>query len=99
MSAAPSTNRGVCAVVLYDYEPAEENEMQLVEGETIEQIEQIDEGELMFPGMNVLERSSCEQDPDALTVCCRMVVRRWCRWEEWIVPRYSLHHSCRRFAL
>lgn len=46
MSAAPSTNRGLCAVVLYEYEPAEENEMQLVEGETIEQIEQIDEGRI-----------------------------------------------------
>ena len=35
---------GVCAVVLYDYEAEEENEMSLAEGETIEQIEQIDEG-------------------------------------------------------
>ena len=37
-------SKGVCAIVLYDYEAEEENEMTLVEGETIEQIEQIDEG-------------------------------------------------------
>ena len=30
--------------MLYDYEAEEENEMALVEGEIIEQIEQIDEG-------------------------------------------------------
>jgi len=42
--AQPVTGQGVCAVVLYDYEAEEENEMALVEGETIEQIEQIDEG-------------------------------------------------------
>lgn len=43
-SPALSKGQGVCAVVLYDYEAEEENEMALVEGETIEQIEQIDEG-------------------------------------------------------
>lgn len=42
--AAVTTNKGVCAVVLYDYEAEEENEMALTEGETIEQIEQVDEG-------------------------------------------------------
>ena len=41
---APAADKGVCAVVLFDYEAEEENEMSLVEGETIEQIEQIDEG-------------------------------------------------------
>lgn len=58
ISVAPSTDRGVYAVVLYDYEAAEENEMQLVEGETIEQIEQIDEGE-SAPNM----RCSMRPDP------------------------------------
>ncbi|EJD08583.1 uncharacterized protein FOMMEDRAFT_117069 [Fomitiporia mediterranea MF3/22] len=42
--ALPAAGNGVCAVVLYDYEAEEENEMPLTEGETIEQIEQIDEG-------------------------------------------------------
>lgn len=46
-SPAPTKGRGVCAVVLYDYEAEEENEMALAEGETIEQIEQIDEGKLI----------------------------------------------------
>lgn len=36
----------MCAVVLYDYEAAEENEMPLTEGEVVEQIEQVDEGTL-----------------------------------------------------
>ena len=46
-AAAPAKAavKGVCAVVLYDYEAEEENEMSLTEGETIEQIEQVDEGE------------------------------------------------------
>ncbi|KAJ6624893.1 SH3 domain-containing protein [Mycena sp. CBHHK59/15] len=35
---------GLCAVVLYDYDAAEDNEMNLVEGELIEQVEEIDEG-------------------------------------------------------
>lgn len=45
--AAPVAHqgKGVCAVVLYDYEADEENEMSLTEGETIEQIEEIDEGD------------------------------------------------------
>ena len=34
--------------VLYDYEAEEENEMSLMEGEVIEQIEQIDEGIFVF---------------------------------------------------
>ena len=42
---AKAAGKGVCAVVLYDYEAEEENEMSLTEGETIEQIEQVDEGE------------------------------------------------------
>lgn len=47
-AAAPAkaAGKGVCAVVLYDYEAEEENEMSLTEGEIIEQIEQVDEGEL-----------------------------------------------------
>ncbi|KAG2057588.1 hypothetical protein BDR06DRAFT_951787 [Suillus hirtellus] len=36
--------QGICAVVLYEYEATEDNEMNLEEGELIEQIEQIDEG-------------------------------------------------------
>ena len=36
--------RGVCAIVQFDYEAQEDNEMALVEGELIEQIEQVDEG-------------------------------------------------------
>ncbi|OCB86325.1 hypothetical protein A7U60_g6639 [Sanghuangporus baumii] len=43
-ASAKASGKGVCAVVLYDYEAEEENEMSLTEGETIEQIEQIDEG-------------------------------------------------------
>ena len=44
VAEAPASGAGVRAVVLYDYEAEEENEMALTEGETIEQIEQIDEG-------------------------------------------------------
>ena len=44
--AHEASGGGVRAVVLYDYEAEEENEMALLEGETIEQIEQIDEGEV-----------------------------------------------------
>lgn len=40
---------GVCAVVVFDYEAAEDNEMNLTEGEMIEQIEEIDEGENITP--------------------------------------------------
>ena len=32
------------AIVQFPYEPTEDNEMALVEGEIIEQIEQLDEG-------------------------------------------------------
>ncbi|KAH7904713.1 SH3 domain-containing protein [Hygrophoropsis aurantiaca] len=42
--AASHTGQGVCAVVLYEYEAAEDNEMTLVEGELVEQIEEVDEG-------------------------------------------------------
>ena len=45
--------KGICAVVLYDYEADEENEMSLTEGEVIEQIEEIDEGEHVVYSANV----------------------------------------------
>ncbi|KAI7899309.1 uncharacterized protein BX663DRAFT_522154 [Cokeromyces recurvatus] len=35
---------GLCAVVLFEYDAAEPNEMSLVEGEVISQIDQVDEG-------------------------------------------------------
>lgn len=47
-TAGVRKGQGVCAVVLYDYEAAEENEIPLLEGELIEQIEQIDEGKRAF---------------------------------------------------
>lgn len=45
---AAQQGKGIYAVVLYDYEADEENEMSLTEGEMIEQIEEIDEGEPAF---------------------------------------------------
>ncbi|KAI0940986.1 hypothetical protein AcV7_003214 [Taiwanofungus camphoratus] len=36
--------QGLCAIVQFDYDAQEDNEMGLVEGELIEQIEQVDEG-------------------------------------------------------
>ena len=47
-SAGSQKGQGVCAIVLYDYEAEEDNEMPLTEGETIEQIEEVDEGENYF---------------------------------------------------
>lgn len=45
---AVAKGRGICATVLYDYEAEEENEMSLKEGETIEEIEEIDEGMIFY---------------------------------------------------
>ena len=62
---------------MFEYEAAEENEMALVEGEVIEQIEQVDDG---------------KHDSGLFPVCIfngavRMVVGRWSWWdEEWLVP-------------
>ncbi|KAK0202310.1 SH3 domain-containing protein [Desarmillaria ectypa] len=42
--AARAQGQGICAVVLYEYEATEDNEMTLLEGELIEQIEELDEG-------------------------------------------------------
>ena len=45
MSVAPrNANSGIRARVLFDYAKDEENEMELVEGEIVEQIEMVDEG-------------------------------------------------------
>ncbi len=54
--SAPTVQRakGLCAVVLYDYKADEENEMSLTEGETIEQIEEIDEGKFSFFSLQIL---------------------------------------------
>lgn len=41
---APSSPRGVSAVVLFSYEAGEANEMSLVEGEVVVEIDQVDEG-------------------------------------------------------
>lgn len=38
------SGQGTVAVVLYDYEATEDNEMHLIEGEYIEQIEEVGEG-------------------------------------------------------
>ena len=71
---------GVCAVVLYDYEAEEENEMSLTEGETIEQIEQIDEGEIIKFNITIIYSHTCHN--------LRLVVWRGSkRDEEWVVPR------------
>ncbi|KAI8885354.1 hypothetical protein K501DRAFT_331963 [Backusella circina FSU 941] len=42
--AASSPHQGVCAVVMFEYDASEANEMTLVEGEVIQQIDQVDEG-------------------------------------------------------
>lgn len=78
--------QGVCAVVLYDYEAAEENEIPLTEGELIEQIEQIDEGtHILLYHLLVV------------TICFRMVV--WCRswWKERPVSRLVSSYKRRAF--
>ncbi|KAL7308875.1 actin binding protein [Mucor circinelloides] len=44
-AAAPSgSHQGVSAVVLFEYEASETNEMSLLEGEVVTQIDQVDEG-------------------------------------------------------
>ncbi|KAI0348788.1 hypothetical protein OH77DRAFT_1371773, partial [Trametes cingulata] len=43
-SAAHGQGKGLCAIVQFSYEAQEDNEMDLVEGELIEEIEQLDEG-------------------------------------------------------
>ena len=43
-AAAPVHGKGLCAIVQFEYEAQEDNDMALVEGELIEQIEQLDEG-------------------------------------------------------
>ena len=42
--AASAADVGLRAVVLYEYEAGEDNEMALVEGEVIQHVEQLDEG-------------------------------------------------------
>ena len=54
LAPAGAPGEGVCAVVLYDYEAEEENEMSLAEGETIEQIEQIDEGGIIRFNISII---------------------------------------------
>jgi hypothetical protein len=41
---AASSHQGTCAVVMFEYDASEANEMTLVEGEVIQQIDQVDEG-------------------------------------------------------
>ncbi|KAI8976197.1 hypothetical protein BDB01DRAFT_853248 [Pilobolus umbonatus] len=43
-AAGPADNHGVCAVVLFGYDASEANEMSLVEGELIVDIDTVDEG-------------------------------------------------------
>lgn len=43
-TAASHGDNGLCATAIYEYEVAEEGEIGFAEGETIEEIEQIDEG-------------------------------------------------------
>ncbi|KAI1787017.1 SH3 domain-containing protein [Ganoderma leucocontextum] len=44
LAAAAHGGQGICAVVQYSYDAQEDNEMDLIEGELIEQIEELDEG-------------------------------------------------------
>lgn len=73
---------GVCAVVVFDYEAAEDNEMNLTEGEMIEQIEEIDEGE------NITPLSCRGRSMTFGRVSYRMVVWYGCQSiQERLVPR------------
>ena len=76
-AAAVRKGQGVCAIVVYEYEAAEENELALVEGELIEQIEQIDEGiyVCLLARCYFIENFS------------RMVV--WC-WTWWQIRSFSM---------
>ncbi|KAI1787010.1 hypothetical protein LXA43DRAFT_1085152 [Ganoderma leucocontextum] len=44
VAAAAHAGQGICAVIQYSYDAQEDNEMDLIEGELIEQIEELDEG-------------------------------------------------------